>query len=175
MTMIKDTLFNVNRDNWADNRPLLNVTEKLLNEMVANVTIATMLGYHPLSTLNQTVPANFTTSRNIYSFSRPVNLILPYTLSLVLSLPFLVVGCMSHRKNGGTAMSDSFIQLLLTVTRSVELDHAAMACSSGDNDTAMKELKQTKIMFGEIVDPIRGGTARRMGFGLEHEVVRRSK
>ncbi|KAH7408716.1 hypothetical protein DE146DRAFT_777376 [Phaeosphaeria sp. MPI-PUGE-AT-0046c] len=174
-TLIRETRFNLNRDNWADTRPSFQVTEGLLNEMVANVTIAAMLTYFPLSVWNQTVLANVTKSRNIYSFSRPMNLILPYTLSLVLSLPFLLIGYVSHRRNGVPALSDSFIQLLVTMVRSKELDRVASLCSSEGGEMATKKLKQTKIMFGAIADANGDGCIRRMGFGLEHEMVRVSK
>ena len=173
--MIRDTLFNQNRDNWADTRPKLQISETLLNEIVVNVTIAAMLTYFPLSVWNQTVLANVTTSRNIYSFSRPLNLILPYTLSLVFSLPFLVIGYISLRRNGVAALSDSFLQLLVMTTRSGELDRIAVPCSLGGEEMATREMKQAKIMFGEIADGNGDGRVSRMGFGLEHEVVRRGK
>lgn len=128
-----------------------------------------MLTYYPLSIWNTTVIADITTYRNVYSFSRPLNLILPYTLSLLVSLPFLVVGCLSMRRNGVAALSDSFLQLLVTMTRSEELDRVARPCSLGGGEMATKELKQTSIMFGELAG--REGTRTRMGFGLENEIV----
>lgn len=154
---------------------MFHITEDLLNEMVANVTIAAMLTYFPLEIWNQTVTANVTTSRNIYSFSRPINLILPYTLSLVLSIPFLVIGYISLQQNGVPAQSDSFVQLLIATTRSEELDLVAVPCSYGEDEVAMKELKQTRIMFGEIYDANGDGMKMRMGFGLQHEIVRGDK
>jgi hypothetical protein len=182
VSWIKDTVFNTNRDALfkIESPELLTLpqpdivfTEALLNEVVANVTIAVMLSYYPLSVLNTTVMANITTYRNVYSFSRPINLILPYTLSLIISLPFLILGFLSLRHNGVAAMSDSFLQLLVTITRSEELDRVARPCSLGGDEMATKELKQTRIVFGELVQKDASAEGvRRMGFGLEHEIVR---
>lgn len=113
--------------------------------------------------------ANVTTFHNVYSFSRPINLILPYTLSLALSLPFLIIGYLSLRRNGVAALSDSFLQLLTTMTRSDELDRLARPSSLGGGEMATKELKQARIMFGELVG--KEGAVRRLGFGLEEEIV----
>lgn len=154
----------MNRGNSNSIGPNFVITEPILNDIVANVTLAAMLFMYPLSTWNATVIANVTTYRNVYSFSRPLNLIFPYTLSLAISLPFLVLGYISLRRNGVTALSDSFLQLLTTMTRSEELDRLAQPCSLGGG-MATKELKQMRIMFGELVGK------ERMGFGLEEEIV----
>ncbi|KAF2107401.1 hypothetical protein BDV96DRAFT_693411 [Lophiotrema nucula] len=172
-TWIRDTAFNRNRYNATNAGPSFAITGEILNEIVANVTIAAMFSYYPLSIWNTTAIANVTTYRNIYSFSRPVNLILPYALSLVFSLPLLILGYLSLRSNGVAALGDSFLQLLVTVTRSEELDRIARPCSLGGDEMATKELKHTRIMFGELgaVDK-RENNFGRMGFGLEEEVVR---
>jgi hypothetical protein len=179
-TWIEDTVFNSDRATLfaqgSGAAPKIVFTEALLNEVVANVTIAAMLSYYPLSVMNATVMANITTYRNVYSFSRPNNLILPYALSLIISLPFLIIGYMSLRQNGVAALSDSFLQLLVTITRSEELDRVARPCSLGGDEMAKKELKQTRIMFGELAQGNSNmGVSRRMGFGLEHEIIRVKK
>ena len=132
-----------------------------------------MLSYYPLSIWNVTAVANITTYRNTYSFSRPANLILPYALSLVFSLPFLIVGVLSLRSNSVAALSDSFLQLLVTVTRSEELDRIARPCEHGGGEMATTELKNTRIMFGKLSAADEGeDKLGRMGFGLEAEILR---
>jgi hypothetical protein len=128
-----------------------------------------MLSYYPLSYWNATVNATTATNRNIYSFSRPLNLILPYALSLLASLPFLIIGYLSLQRNGVAALSDSFLQLLVTMTRSEQLDRIAQPCSLGGDEQVTEELKHTRIMFGELVGG--DGVVRRVGFGLEEETV----
>lgn len=61
------------------------------------------------------------------------------------------------------------------MTRSRGLDNMVRGCSRGEDEVAVKELKKTKIMFGEIADPNGDGSIRRMGFGLEHEIMRVNK
>jgi hypothetical protein len=128
-----------------------------------------MLSYYPLSYWNTTVDATITTNHNVYSFSRPLNLILPYALSLLVSLPFITIGYLSLQGNGVAALSDSFLQLLVTMTRSEQLDRVAQPCALGGDEQATQELKHTRIMFGELV----GGAqaVRRIGFGMEDEIV----
>ncbi|KAF2627128.1 hypothetical protein BU25DRAFT_411210 [Macroventuria anomochaeta] len=172
-TWIRDTAFNKNRYNVTSNGPSLEITGEILNEIVANVTIAAMLGYYPLSIWNITAIANITTYRNTYSFSRPANLILPYALFLVFSLPFLILGYLSLRSNRVAALSDSFLQLLVTVTRSEKLDRIARPCEHGGDEMANTELKNTRIMFGELsAADEREDKLGRMGFGLEAEILR---
>ena len=167
--MTRDTFFNKDRFNHSSNGPSLETNPELMNDIIANVIIAAMLDYMPLSLWNTTLNATTTTYRNIYSFSRPIDLILPYSLSLLFALPFLVLGYLSLRENGVAAFSDSFLQLLVTVTRSEELDRIAQPCNNGGDEMATKELKDAKIMFG----PLRTGDGEklgRMGFGLEAEI-----
>ena len=168
-TWIRDTVLNRNRDSLMTSGPDLDITEAKLNELVANATIAAMLAYYPLSKWNTTVTAKITTYRNTYSFSRPLSLVLPYTLSLALTLPFLVVGYLSLRRNGVAALSDSFLQLVVTMTRSEELDRLARPCELGGEESMTKELKDTRVMFGELAR--QDGARRRLGFGLPEEIV----
>jgi hypothetical protein len=168
--LISDTHFNLNRENARSTGPDIAISADLLNEIVANVTIAAMLNYYPLSYWNATVDATVATNRNVYSFSRPINLVLPYALSLLASLPFLFIGYFSLQRNGVAALSDSFLQLLVTITRSEALDRVAQPCSLGGDEQATEELKRTRIMFGELAGGDRA--VRRIGFGLEDEVVR---
>jgi hypothetical protein len=168
-TWIRDTQFNLNRENGTSTGPELVISADILKDIVANVTIAAMLSYHPLSYWNATVDATVATNRNVYSFSRPLNLILPYAFSLLASLPFLVIGYLSLQHNGVAALSDSFLQLLVTMTRSEQLDHVAQPCSLGGDEQATEDLKLTRIMFGELAGG--GQVVRRIGFGLEDEIV----
>lgn len=128
-----------------------------------------MLGYYPLLVWNTTVTANITTYHNTYTFSRPINLILPYALSLFISIPFLVSGYVSLQSNGFAATSDSFLQFLLTATRSENLDRMTLPCQFGGGEMATEELKNALIMFGELRVEKEDDVGR-MGFGLEAEI-----
>ncbi|KAH6890271.1 hypothetical protein B0T10DRAFT_485456 [Thelonectria olida] len=171
-TLLRDTYFNTNIDDLSNGAPSFRITEGLLNEAIANATLHIMLSRFPLSAYNTTATATSTAFHNTYSFQRPLNLVLPYALSLAFSLPFVAIGLVSLRRNGVAALSDSFIQLLVTTARSDRLDHIAAPCSLGGDELALKELARTNIMFGEVSKRYNsdGKVVKRVGFGLQGEV-----
>lgn len=83
-----------------------------------NMTISMMMAY---KTTTQTVNATSYTIINVYRFSQPLSLVLPYFITLLASLPFVVVGCLSLFKNGVSAIDGSFIQIIATSTGSATL------------------------------------------------------
>jgi hypothetical protein len=118
-----------------------------------------------------TVNATTSTSINVYSFSQPLSLILPYFLTLLVSLPFVVLGCLSLFKNGVSAMDGSFIQIIATSTGSAVLDRAAAGGCLGGDESTPQELKDLKIRFGEFIGRDEPGRVKRAGFGIDSEVV----
>lgn len=144
-----DTVFSPKRFvPWGDTGFDLDINVKILKDIVANSTIAVMLGSIPLKVTNATVDANTTTYHNVYSFSRPINLVLPYFLSLVRSLPFLVFGYFSLRGNCVAALSDSFLQLSVTITRGEELDRMVRPCELGGDEMATESSKRQTSCSG---------------------------
>jgi hypothetical protein len=121
--MVQMTKFNRNRDsNDITLYPDLHVSAGLLNEALANVTFAVMYSMPFWSMDSQATTSGF---RNVYSFSRPMNLVLPYALSLLLSIPLLLIGVLSLWRNGVPAADGGFVQLLMTTTGSQALREAA--------------------------------------------------
>lgn len=113
-------------------------------------------------------------STTVYTFSRPLNLILPYSLTILFALPFLILGNVSLFRNGMPAESDSFIQLLVSLTGNGTLqEHAATGCLGGQ-DNFSRELRDLKIQFGDLtVRKERSGgkdILHRAGFGVPREV-----
>jgi hypothetical protein len=101
-----------------------------------------------------------TTYQNIFSFSSRPRLVIPYVASLLLTLPFLVMGIRAMQLNGVLASDPGFMQTLVSTAGSERLRDIAKSGSD--------ELGATRILYGEIRDE--QGVAR-MGFGLEDEVV----
>ena len=64
-------------------------------------------------------------SINIYTFSKPLNLLLPYFITLAVTLPTLVLGIFVLRRNGFSASDNSFVQFITTSTGSKALEKAA--------------------------------------------------
>lgn len=149
----------------TDADPLdLTINEQLVIDSLKNITINT---FHRLNWWNETASITRSTTHNIYSFSSRVRLLLPYGLSLLVSLPFLAVGVISLHRNGVPAIEGGFIQYLVTTTGSSELMKAA-ARESATPHNVSKDLRRRKIRFhdesAEDRDPT--GEVRRSTFVL---------
>ncbi|KAF7891554.1 uncharacterized protein EAF02_001879 [Botrytis sinoallii] len=173
--------FNVTAYSWA-NRPTANLkydgvsftlTPELLNQLLQNITLNMIseIGWW-------SAHSNVTQweSINTFQFSKPLNLILPYFISLFLAIPILVLGIWSLRQNGVSAMNNSFVQILNTTTGSKELERTAGRGCLGGYDNVSDELMDLKIRFGELKDVGRGDErsingVRRAGFGTEQEIM----
>ena len=120
---------------------------------------------------NTTANATQTTTTNIYSFSQPLNLILPYFISLAIALPFILIGMLALVKNGVSATDGSFMQIITTSTGSAILDKAAAGGCLGGDESVPQELKDLRIRFGEMVGGGGAEMVKRAGFGAEDEVT----
>jgi hypothetical protein len=165
-----DTRFNSQRDNYTRGQsegPVFNVTAALLNEPLFDLTIsaALQLGYW-----NSSATISTTKFVNVYSMFSLKQLIVPYLACLSTSLPFLVLGLLSLRQDGVSAIQGGFIQVLMTTIGSEILKKAATGSCLGADENVPDELKRLRIRFGELI----GGYAydvRRAGFGTEGEVI----
>lgn len=151
----------------------IRITESLLNELLANITISIVSSSGMWKTTTNTTQS---VNVNVYTFSRPLNLIMPYFLLLCLALPFLLLGILALYQNGVSATDGGFIQVLSTTTGSGELQRVATGGCLGGEENIPKELKELKIRFGEMINSERGdkqGEAiiRQASFGIESEVA----
>ncbi|KAH8597659.1 hypothetical protein B0O99DRAFT_508321 [Bisporella sp. PMI_857] len=170
-TIIDSTRFNTAFGQYAASTPAppsFNITQDLINEYLFNLTLSIMTAYGQWKT---TVNATQSISINIYTFSQPLNLILPYFISLGITLPFIFVGFLALLKNGVSATDGSFMQIITTSTGSAILDRAAAGGCLGGDESVPKELKDLRIKFGEIISRGDPGTVKRAGFGAEGEVT----
>jgi hypothetical protein len=144
------------------------VTEDLLNEMLVNITLSAI----SLGRWKQTVLVSQNLTDTVYSLSHPLNIFVPYTLLLLLALPFLGVGLWSLHSNGVAAQDGGFFQLLVTTTGSRELHRAAARSNGlGGGFDIPQELKDMKVKFGQFVDENKTGIAMPLvGFGGESEI-----
>lgn len=100
-----------------------------------------------------------TTYQNTFSFSSRPRLLIPYVASLLLTLPFMVMGIRAMQLNGVPASDPGFIQTLASTAGSERLRDIAKR--------GIGELGQTKVRYGYVRDE-RG--VKRRGFGVEGEV-----
>ncbi|KAF4630776.1 hypothetical protein G7Y89_g7361 [Cudoniella acicularis] len=179
-TLIANTRLNKNNDRFNKRKgkvqwaPTIRfaVTPHLLNELLFNTTLSIMADY---GFWNTTANATIETSFNTYSFSDPLKLTLPYGLSLLATLPFILLGFWALHENGVAAIDGGFIQLVTTSTGSATLEReAAKGCLGGDVNVS-DGLKDLRIRFGELVRHNKEGhlweDIRRAGFGTEEETV----
>jgi hypothetical protein len=158
---------------WTLETSTYTITPELLNQALLNITLSVIVDFGWWKT---SVNATQWKSINIYTFSKPGNLYIPYFLGLMLSIPILILGTFALHRNGVAAMDGGFIQLVTTSTGSKALDKAAAGGCLGGNESVTEELKELKIRFGELVDARSedvddNNLVMRAGFGTEEETA----
>jgi len=146
--------------------PSFNVTQDSLNDALFNITTSILRTYQYWNT---SANATMENTVNVYSFSSPLTLLLPYFLSIILAFPFVLQGFWALVRNGVAATDGGFMQIISTSTGSAILDSAAAGGCLGGDESVPRELKDLKIRFGEFVGQ-EGLRVRRAGFGVEGEV-----
>ncbi|KAF1842004.1 uncharacterized protein K460DRAFT_409441 [Cucurbitaria berberidis CBS 394.84] len=168
-TILETSVFNPRRYNNTitthekDPRLDLYFDETALNDYITNITISAL----SLNIWKSLTPVKTTEYHSTYQFSKPINLILPYALSLALALVFVGIGTWSLVHNGVPAVDGGFLQILTTTTGRTEMEKLVEA-QHGDGEGASKELLEMQIRYGELVDAEGAGTGR-AGFGLVEE------
>jgi hypothetical protein len=125
----------------------LSITEDLLNEALANITISAL----SLNTWMEVVNGTVTKRVSVYNFKGKLSFFLPYGLCLLLAIPIIILGLRSHCDNGVSAMDGGFLQILMTTTGRTELERQAMGGCEGGYENVPKELKRLKVRFGELL------------------------
>ena len=78
---------------------------------------------------------------NFYKFYRPINLLLPYSLSPAAAIFFVVLGLLALKSNGVSASSGGFLQILTTARASETLNHVAEKSSLGGRENTATHLR----------------------------------
>jgi hypothetical protein len=151
------------------NAMLFNITGERVEELLQNITLSMLTISH--ATVHTTVLQSQTV--NYYAFDRRLNLILPYFLSLAVTLVFVVLGMLALFRNGVSASSGGFLQILCTTRGNETLDNATIGASLGGRENVSRELREMKVAFGELPtkEGAGGGAIRRAGFGHPHEIT----
>jgi len=152
-------------DSWIS----YNISPELLNQALFNITLSLITDFG-WWWANDTEVLKWETI-NIYTFSKPLSLLIPYFLCLFIALPILAMGGYALRQNGVSAVDGGFIQLITTSTGSPTLQKLAAGGCLGGFESIPKELKQLEIRFGELVNEGKEEGVRRAGFGTEKETV----
>jgi hypothetical protein len=136
------------------------VTEAALNELLTDITMSLMT----LDLWTDNINVTATVYRNTYEFSRKINLIIPYTLSLAFGLLIVGLGLGSLFYNGVPA-SDGFMQVMMATRGRTEMERLVLQQSL----VGSKEVSE--VRYGELVmqDAMEGDKI--WGFGTAEETV----
>jgi hypothetical protein len=142
------------------------VTEAALNELLTNITMSLMT----LDVWTDNINVTATVYRNTYDFSRKINLILPYTLSIAFGLLIVGLGLGSLFYNGVPA-NDGFMQVMMATRGRTEMERLVLQQSLVGSKEVSKELKDLMVRYGELVmeDAMEGDKI--WGFGTAEETV----
>jgi hypothetical protein len=141
----------------------LNITETTINEYLIKVAISAL----SLNAGTTPVPVKITTYQATYEFSNPLNLILPYSLSLFFCAIFVGIGIWSWTHNGASAADGGFLQVMTATTGRTRMEDLVVA-QHIDNDDLPKELLDLQVRYGELLDAEGVGTGV-AGFGTVEE------
>lgn len=125
----------------------LMITEALLNEGLANLTISALSLNTWFGVVNGTVTKQF----SVYLFKHKLNFFLPYGLCLLFAIPIVLLGLIAQYKNGVSAIDGGILQILMTTTGRTELEKRAMRGCLGGYENVPEELKQLEVRFGELL------------------------
>ncbi|KAF2731232.1 hypothetical protein EJ04DRAFT_584008 [Polyplosphaeria fusca] len=141
--------FNSRRRNGylIDPSTTLNLTEEMLNDVLVNLTLASL----SLNTWSELVNGTDNKTFNIYHFENKLNFFLSYGLCLLLTIPVLVMGLFALRKNGMTAIDGGFTQILMTTTGRTRLNEVAVNGCFGGDQNIPTGFKRMNIRFGELI------------------------
>lgn len=145
--------------------PAFNITQDSMQETLQNIVISIL-------TLNQTTTqttVSETTTINVYSFSDPARLIIPYFLSIFLSLGFIILGGHALLSNGISASTGGLFQTLCTTRGSEQLHDLASQGCLGGRENVPEDLKSLSVMFGVFKD--NSGERPIAGLGTEDEII----
>jgi hypothetical protein len=171
---LQSSIFNSARNNNMNKEFMpprdLNLSEAMLNQFLANVSISAI----SLGTWRRLTPVNITKDRNVYIFSSPKSLIIPYAIALGLSLLCNILGIWALATNGEAAENGGFLQIMTTTRGNTEMDRAARKINHVREGGLEKELLDLKIRYGEMVEgcgACEGVEKTMSGFGTIKETV----
>ncbi|KAH7113254.1 hypothetical protein B0J11DRAFT_619389 [Dendryphion nanum] len=149
-----------------DPRTLL-ITEETLNKVLKDIAFSAL----SLDTWKRTISINTTRYSNTYHFSRPLSLIIPYSLCLEVGVIFAVVGIVAMWRNGAPASDGGFLQVMMATRGDTEMERLVVQQGLRSTDDVSKELKRLEIRYGALyIGDAKDGETR-LGFGTVDETM----
>jgi hypothetical protein len=145
-----------------------NITEDILNDVLTNITLSAL----SLGTWWDNVTVTTTRYQSTYSFTNPLNLILPYSVCFAAATLFAAIAIWSLWRNGVPAADGGFLQIMTATRGNTEMERLVLKERLIAIDNMSKELKNLKIRYGELVgEDVLGVEGKRLGFGTVEETV----
>jgi hypothetical protein len=145
----------------------LNITEESLNNVLTNITLSAIT----LGTWWDMVNVTTTSYRSTYKFSNPLNLILPYSICMVIGTAFAAAAIWSLYRNGVPAADGGFLQIMMTTRGDTQMNRLVLREGLNPKTGLPDDLKHLKVRYGELGHEITGGESGLLGFGTTQEVV----
>ncbi|KAE9372515.1 hypothetical protein N431DRAFT_457224 [Stipitochalara longipes BDJ] len=156
-------LYNKFYDLYAGPEANFNITANIMQNILQNLVVSLLT----IPNTEVSTEVNGVTYTQQYIFTPRRTLIVPYTTALGVSLIFLLLGLNALRRNGVSASSGGFIQILRTTQGSRTLGEVASKASTGGTENIPAELEKLEIMFGKL----KGKDGSFAGFGVQGEVT----
>ncbi|EDU49127.1 hypothetical protein A1F94_005174 [Pyrenophora tritici-repentis] len=147
-----------------DPRADLDLTEVMLNQILANVTISAI----SLGTWWDNIPVTLVRYRRLYRFSDPLNLIVPYTLCFAAAIVFAAMATWSLLQNGVPAADGGFLQIMLATRGNTEMNRRVLEEGATTVEDISDELKSLEVRYGELLGE---GEGVKRGFGTVEETA----
>lgn len=147
-----------------DPRADLDLTEVMLNQILANVTISAI----SLGTWWDNIPVTLVRYRRLYRFSDPLNLIVPYTLCFAAAIVFAAMATWSLLQNGVPAADGGFLQIMLATRGNTEMNRRVLEEGATTVEDMSDELKSLEVRYGELLGE---GEGVKCGFGTVEETA----
>ncbi len=143
----------------------MNVTQESINEYMTNFTIGAL----SLDIARNKTLVQVTDYHNVYDFSAPINLVLPYTLCSAVGVIFVALGIWCLVQNQVPAAEGGFLQIMATTIGRTQMEELVIALqTSSDTEKIEKDILNLKVRYGELVDDEGVGTGV-AGFGTTEE------
>ncbi|KAJ8117316.1 hypothetical protein OPT61_g1458 [Boeremia exigua] len=126
---------------------------ELAKELLINTTISMLSLNLNIDTVNGTTTRTF----NMYRFRDKLAFFLPYSLSLGLAIPIIVLGLAAfYTTNDRTsAITGGFLQLFMTTTGNTQLHELLTeSATMGGRENVTDALREAEITFGELVGSV---------------------
>lgn len=151
-TIIEDTPFahqKYNRTSYTYTDVTFDLSASVVEQLFHNITISIMNRKR-----NRIIATTTTTTyESAYVFKSPLRLLVAYGGALAVCFAFCMSGCVVLYKNGASASSGGFLQIMCTTQHADGImNQLAKQASLSGKEGVSRELSRLKVRFGLVTD-----------------------